>query len=109
MIGRDADGYWLLELDANNNATFYTDAGFHTVGSGSAAAYVAHALMKEYDVSSRNVAALRLVAYRTVNTCIETIGGSLGVGGHVQLWSAAGGAGSQSAKGRRWRQSRVRS
>lgn len=88
VIGHDDDGCWILELDHNNTVTSYTDAGFHTIGSGSAAAYVAHALMKGYDVQSRNIAALRLIAYRTVATCIDTLSGSLGVGGPVQLWSS---------------------
>lgn len=91
IVGRDDAGYWLLEVDGSNNASWYTDAGFHTVGSGSPAAYVAYALMKNYDVASRDVAAQRLVAYRTVDTCIGTIGGQLGVGGYVHLWSSEGG------------------
>ena len=92
VIGRDDDGYWLLELDYHNTASFYTDAGFHTVGSGSAAAYVARALMKGYNVGSREMKALRLVAYRMVGTCIDSLGGRLGVGGHVQMWSSQNGA-----------------
>lgn len=92
VIGRDDDGYWLLELDYNNTASFYTDAGFHTVGSGSAAAYVARALMKGYNVASREMKALRLVAYRMVSTCIDSLGGRLGVGGEVHMWSSEEGA-----------------
>lgn len=92
VIGRDDDGYWLLELDYNNTASFYTDAGFHTVGSGSAAAYVAQALMKGYNVASREMKALRLVAYRMVSTCIDSLGGRLGVGGRVHMWSSESGA-----------------
>lgn len=88
VIGRDSEGYWLIELDHNNNASDYTDACFHTVGSGSAAAYVAIALLKNYDVASRGVTAHKAIAYRTVDTCINTIGGALGVGGFVQLWAS---------------------
>lgn len=88
LLGRDEDGYWLLELDQSNNATFYTEAGFHTVGSGSPAAYVAYALMKNYDVRSKGMPAQRLMAYRTVENCINALGGAFGVGGSVHLWSS---------------------
>ncbi len=86
VIGRDAQGYWLLEIDWMAQPTFYTDGGFHTVGSGASAAYVAHSLMREYDSAGRATADLKLIAHRTVQNCIDTIGGQLGVGGHVQLW-----------------------
>ena len=88
VIGRDSDGYWLLELDGQNKPTFLTDNGFHAVGSGSAAAYVARALMSEYEAGDRFVGDLKLIAHRTVQNCIDTIGGPLGVGGHVLLWSS---------------------
>ena len=88
VAGRDAEGYWLLELDYMAQATFYTDPGFHTVGSGAAAAYVAYSLMREYDPAGRSAADLKLIAYRTVQNCIDTSGSQLGVGGHVQLWSS---------------------
>jgi 20S proteasome alpha/beta subunit len=86
VIGRDENGYWMLELDPMVQATFYTDSGFHTVGSGAAAAYVAHSLMREYDSAGRSVADLKLIAHRTVQNCIDSIGGALGVGGDVRLW-----------------------
>ncbi len=92
VIGRDADGYWLLEIDPNNSPTFYTDhGGFHTIGTGSAAAYFATGLMKEYEPQGRSFNHLKLVAYRTVKTCIEVLGGRLGVGGHVQLHASRDG------------------
>jgi hypothetical protein len=65
-----------------------TDNGFHAVGSGSAAAYVARSLMSEYEAGGRFVGDLKLIAHRTVQNCIDTIGGPLGVGGHVLLWSS---------------------
>lgn len=86
VLGRDADGYWLLEIDGHNRCSFYTDRGFHTVGSGSAAAYVAQSLMKDYDAAGRPTAQLKLIAHRIVQTCIDTMGGEFGVGGHVELW-----------------------
>jgi proteasome beta subunit len=87
-VGRDKDGYWLLEIDHNNTPTFYTDQAFHAVGSGSPAAQVAHGLMSHYEVSGRTVRDLRAVAYRTVDTCIRVLGGPMGVGGRVRLWSS---------------------
>jgi hypothetical protein len=42
VIGRDSNGYWLFEIDEHNQGTFYEHAGFHTVGSGSSAAYISH-------------------------------------------------------------------
>lgn len=86
VLGRDAEGYWILEIDGMAQATFYTDSGFHTVGSGAAAAYVSHSLMRAYDSVGRSVVDLKLIAHRTVQTCIDSIGGPLGVGGYVQLW-----------------------
>jgi hypothetical protein len=92
VIGRDAVGYWLLELDHLNNATFYTDQHFHAVGSGGSAAYVAQGVMKAYDLADRSMPHLRLAAFRTVSTCIEVLGGPYGVGGNVSLWFSEGGA-----------------
>jgi hypothetical protein len=48
--------------------------------------------MKGYDVPSREIAAPRLMAYRTVQTCIDTIDGRLGVGGTCSLWSSRDGS-----------------
>lgn len=93
VIGRDVRGYWLLEIDHNNQPSFYTEHGFHTVGSGAAAAYLAQGLLKAYDTGRRSIDHLKLVAYRTVDTCINVLGGQLGVGGFVQLYaSREGGA-----------------
>jgi 20S proteasome alpha/beta subunit len=86
VIGRDADGYWMLEIDYMASCTFDTDQSFHTVGSGAAAAYVAHSLMKEYHSAGRSCADLKLIAHRTVQNCIDTMGGPMGVGGYVKLW-----------------------
>ncbi|MGI8594536.1 MAG: hypothetical protein ACR2ML_09290 [Solirubrobacteraceae bacterium] len=88
VVGRDSHGYWLLEVDHNASATFYTDHSFHTVGSGSAAAYLAHGLMKHYGPRGRTLEHVKLVAYRTVDTCINVTGGALGVGGYVQLYAS---------------------
>lgn len=91
--GRGTDGrYWLLEVDQNNQGTFYTDQGFHAIGSGSVAAQVALALMAAYEPLGRSTAHLRLVAYRTAMTCINALGGGYGVGGDVHLWESDGGA-----------------
>jgi hypothetical protein len=42
--------------------------------------------MKEYEPETRSLDHLKLVAYRTVETCISVLGGRLGVGGKVQLY-----------------------
>jgi ATP-dependent protease HslVU (ClpYQ) peptidase subunit len=86
VAGREGDSYWLLELDGNNIATFYTEEGFHTIGSGSVAAQVARGLLADYEPKGRNIAHLKLLAYRTVETCIEVLGGQWGVGGHPLMW-----------------------
>ena len=86
VVGRDANGYWLLEVDKTNSPTFYEEHGFHGVGSGSPAAYMAHSLMRDYAPIGRSVAHLKLIAFRTVQTCIDTVGGVAGVGGDVRLW-----------------------
>jgi len=88
-IGHDTEGFWLLEIDHNVQTTFYDR--FHTVGSGSPAAYIAKTLMAEYHVPGTAVDRLALMAHRTVQTCIDCIGGGLGVGGNVQLWSSVDG------------------
>lgn len=88
LIGRDPDGYWLADVDHNNTPTFHTERNFHAVGSGSVAAQVANGLLEHYEPKGRTVKDLRLVAYRTVATCIKVV--DVGVGGEVQLWSAEG-------------------
>lgn len=85
VIGHDDDGYWLLEIDGNNIASFYTDRGFHAIGSGSLAAQVARGLLGHYEPGGRTVGHLKLLAYRTVETCIRVLGGRWGVGGSPRL------------------------
>jgi hypothetical protein len=43
VIGRDEEGFWLLEVDHNNTTTFYEDRGYQAIGSGGSAAFVAQA------------------------------------------------------------------
>jgi 20S proteasome alpha/beta subunit len=92
VIGREAQGYWMLELDPMLQGTFYTEAGFHTVGSGAAAAYMAQSMMKDYDAAGRGVAHLKLIAHRIVKTCIDTLGGPMMVGGDVAIWCSQDGS-----------------
>jgi 20S proteasome alpha/beta subunit len=91
VIGRDDNGYWLLEIDQNPAATFYEARGFQAIGSGGSAAFVAHGLMSHYEPAGRPLDALKVIAFRTVQNCIDVLGGALGVGGHVELWSCRGG------------------
>jgi hypothetical protein len=88
IIGRGPSGYWMLELDAGAQATFYEDGGFHAIGSGSPAAQVVRALLTSYESLGRSLPHLRLLAHRTVGICIETLGGAYGVGGHVEMWES---------------------
>lgn len=90
VIGRDGDGFWLLEVDQHNGGSWYTDPGFHAVGTGSAAAQMANGLLAHYEPIGRSVAHLRLIAFRAVAACIGVLGGRYGVGGQVQMWQATG-------------------
>lgn len=92
VIGLDGEKYWLLELDRHNTPSHYTDDGFHTIGTGSVAAHVGRGLLKHYSLPGYEVAHLRLLAYRTVATCIDVLGGAYGLGHPVQLWQSARGA-----------------
>lgn len=93
VIGRDCTGHWLLEIDANCLATFYEDRGLQAIGSGGSAAFVAHGLLRHYQPREQTIEELRLIAYRTITTCIDGLGGQLGVGGEVHLWSCQEGEG----------------
>lgn len=85
-IGKDGAGYWLLDIDHNNVGTFHPHRGFHAIGSGSAAAGVALGLLEHYELEARTVWHLKLIAYRTVETCIRVL--DVGVGGEVHVWSS---------------------
>jgi 20S proteasome alpha/beta subunit len=86
VIGKDANGYWLLDIDHNNVGTFHPHRGFHAIGSGSAAAGVVRGLLEHYDPEARTVWHLKLIAHRSVGTCIRVL--DLGVGGEIQLWAS---------------------
>lgn len=88
VIGKGAEGYWLLEIDRNNSPSNYTEEGFHTTGSASFSAHVTRRLLKHYGMFGDEVRQLRLHAYRTVLSCIEVLGGRYGIGGPVQLWQS---------------------
>jgi hypothetical protein len=98
VIGRDEKGFWLLDIDCHCTVTPHWDRGFHTVGSGSHAAEVVKALLDHHDLSQIDLWKLKLVAYRSVATCIK-VGGPLGVGGAVHLWSAEVGGDFEEARG----------
>jgi hypothetical protein len=85
VIGRDDAGFWLLDINEHNTPTF-AQRGFHAIGSGSVAAQVANGLLGRYESHGRNLWHLKLIAYRTVDTCINVLGGAYGIGGPVQLW-----------------------
>jgi proteasome beta subunit len=89
VIGRDSDGYWLLEIDKNVCATFYTERGFHAIGSGSATAQVGRALLDNYQPKQSTLGELRLFAYRTLSACIAVT--AHGLGEPIQMWTASEG------------------
>jgi hypothetical protein len=78
VIGYDGEQYWLLEIDRHNTPSHYTEEGFHTIGTGSVAAHVSRGLLKYYSLSGHEVKQFRLLAYRTVETCIDVLGGAYG-------------------------------
>jgi 20S proteasome alpha/beta subunit len=88
IVGRDSEGYFLLEIDGNNTATFYDTRQFHAIGSGSPSAYSIYGLMENYDSQHQSVEQLKLVSYRMLDTCINSIGGPAGVGGRINIWTS---------------------
>lgn len=88
VIGRDDDGYWLLDIDYNAVGTPHWERGFHAIGSGSAGAQTARALLEHYEPEARTLLHLKAIAFRTVDTCVRVL--ATGVGGEVQLWTGAG-------------------
>lgn len=68
VIGFDGNRYWLLELNRHNQASSYTDIGFHAIGTGSVAAHVSRGLLSHYNLPHHEAHHLRLQAYRTVAT-----------------------------------------
>lgn len=93
VVGRDEAGHWLLEVDGHCIATPYEERGLQAVGSGGPAAFVTHGLLRHYQPRAQTVKELRLIAYRTIRTCIDGLGGSFGVGGDVHIWSSQPGDG----------------
>jgi 20S proteasome alpha/beta subunit len=90
VVGRDIEGYFIFEVNQHNVPTL-ASRGFQAVGSGSVAAQVANALMVQYGAGGRDVWHLKLIAYRTVDACIQALGGPYGVGGAIQLWASTNG------------------
>lgn len=90
IIGKDSEGYWILEINEHAQATPYSH--FRAIGSGGDAAHISAALLRHYLPAAASVDRLRLVGYRIIKTCIESLGGELGVGGDVRLWSRVPGS-----------------
>lgn len=88
VIGRDTEKYWLLEVDRHNMPNFYTENGFHTIGSGSLATHIGRRLLRHYSLPGYETRHLCLLAYRVVESCIDVLQGSYGIGGDVQLWQS---------------------
>ena len=88
VIGFDGEQHWLLEIDANNTPSHYTNDGFHTIGSGSVAADVGNHVLRHYAFPGHETPHLRLLAFRTVASCIDVLGGAYGLGPPVQMWQS---------------------
>ena len=88
VLGCDGTDHWLLEIDADNTPTPYTDNGFHAAGSGSPAAQVAMALLESYVPAELTLRELGALAYRTVLTSVRVLAHA--VGEPVVLWSSDG-------------------
>jgi len=86
VVGKDDNGCFLLEIDANNTATFYDERRFHAIGSGSPAAYAVYSLIENYDSKHQSIEQLKLVSHRMLDSCINVIAGSSGVGGNIDIW-----------------------
>lgn len=97
VIGRDSDGFWLLDIDANAVGTFHPERDFHAIGSGSIGAQTARALLEHYEPQGRTLLHLKLIAHRTLETCIRVV--AFGVGGEIQLWTCDGTGGFEQIAG----------
>jgi 20S proteasome alpha/beta subunit len=86
VMGCDAKGHWLLEIDENNTGSSYTDRGFHAIGSGSPAAQVAIGLLQNYNPQRLSPQQLQMLAYRTIDVSISVLAQHLS--GPVRLWSS---------------------
>jgi proteasome beta subunit len=85
-MGSDGDGYWLLEIDEENTGSWYTDRGFHAIGSGSPAAQVAIGLLQNYNPQRLSVEQLQMLAFRTLGVSITVLAQHLS--GPMRLWSS---------------------
>lgn len=88
VMGNDADGYWLLEINEDNTGSWYTDRGFHAVGSGSPAAQVALGLLQNYVPARLTLEQLEMLAFRTLGVSIEVLAQHLSE--PVRLWASTG-------------------
>ena len=86
VMGSDANGYWLLEIDEDNTGSWYTDRGFHAIGSGSPAAQVAIGLLQNYNPKRLSLEQLQMLAFRTLAVSISVLAQHLS--GPMRLWSS---------------------
>ncbi|MEX2557811.1 MAG: hypothetical protein WEB06_19545 [Actinomycetota bacterium] len=85
-MGSDSDGYWLLEIDEDNTGSWYTDRGFHAIGSGSPAAQVAIGLLQNYNPQRLSLEQLQMLAFRTLGVSITVLAQHLS--GPMRLWNS---------------------
>ena len=86
VVGKSSDGHWILEIDKHNTPSDYTQSGFHAIGSAAENAHVARYMLRHHVLPGRETKHLRLVALRTVASCVEVLGHAFGIGLPVQLW-----------------------
>lgn len=85
-MGSDSNGYWLLEIDEDNTGSWYTDRGFHAIGSGSPAAQIAIGLLQNYNPQRLSLEQLQMLAFRTLDVSITVLAQYLS--GPMRLWSS---------------------
>lgn len=78
-------GGWIVEVDENNAYSHYGDRGFHAIGSAAGFAQLANALMAHFQVKDKPLNLGKLVAYRAMDTAINT--SAYGVGPPIQMWT----------------------
>jgi proteasome beta subunit len=77
------DYSWILEVNMDCTAQQYEDLGFHAIGSGGSMARLAHATLLHYGLKDRPLTEGRVVAYRVMDSVIESIET---VGPPIRMW-----------------------
>jgi proteasome beta subunit len=76
-------GGWIVEVDQNCQYSYYTDNGFHAIGSAAGFAQLANALMAHFHPMDKPLGHGKLIAYRAVDAAIKT--SAYNVGPPIQM------------------------